>query len=139
MTAAAEVDPTDGWEWSVFDSLLLAKPFEALVDVRQVVCRHVVDEVSRDLIVANTAVEPTHEDCEMRDRGKCEGAPVWIEKCVHGRRDGKRLSRFVNHGFWLAATVRAPTMAAAVRHSAEERRNPRSEAEETAQSAARTS
>jgi hypothetical protein len=77
--AVTAIDPADGWKRNVFDSLPVAKPFEALVDVRQVVCRHIVDEVSRDLIVSNAAVEPTHENCEMRDRGKGEGAPIRVD------------------------------------------------------------
>lgn len=82
----------------MFDSLLVAKLFQAFVDMRQVVRRHVVDEVARNLVVANAAVEPAHENREVRDRGKGEGAPVRVEKCLH------REWRTANHGSYAMTT-----------------------------------
>lgn len=53
-----EVDPANGRERRVLNSLLFAELFEAFVNVREVVRRHVVYECPRDLVVANAAIEP---------------------------------------------------------------------------------
>src|ERR1700675_57448 len=65
---AVEVNPADRWLRSALDSLLVAQLHEQIVDVRQVVGRHVLDEDAVHFLVAEAAVEPGHKQHELRGK-----------------------------------------------------------------------
>jgi len=81
--AVTEIEPTDGRERRALNSLLVADFVEAVVNVRQVIRRHIVDEGARDFVISNATVQPPQENCEVRGGSKDKRAPVRIEKCAH--------------------------------------------------------
>lgn len=58
---AAQVDPADARRLLAVNSLLLAELQQEVVDVRQVVGGHVVDEEAQDFVVADAPIDPAHE------------------------------------------------------------------------------
>jgi len=78
--AITQVNPADGWQRRVLNSLPLAEFLKALVNVRQMVRCHVVNECGRDLVIADAPVEPTQENRKVRDRGEHKSKPIRTER-----------------------------------------------------------
>ena len=72
----AQIDPSNRRRLSALNSLLLAKPLERFVDVRQVVCRHVVHKCARDLVTSHSSIEPAKEQDELHQHYKAGCPPM---------------------------------------------------------------
>ena len=66
-----------------FNSLLLAKLDQQLVNVGQMVGGHVVNKSAIELVIANAAVEPAQEQGELDYAAEDQGQPIGIGKFSH--------------------------------------------------------
>ena len=75
----------DGRERIALDSLLVAKHFEELVNVREMVCGNVVNEGAGEFFAANVSIEPAQKKYQLHDGREAECPPGGIlEDDVHG-------------------------------------------------------
>ena len=67
MMRGVHVDPADVGALLAIDSLFGAQAFEELVDVREMIARHVFDKHARDFVVADAPINPAQEQDELHN------------------------------------------------------------------------
>jgi hypothetical protein len=89
---AVEIEETHEGRFVQFNSLRGGDFLQRVVNVRQVIRRHVAHEGARNFVIAHAAVQPVQKEDELR-HDRDERGQNAVPMCGHGRPPGSKGSR----------------------------------------------
>jgi hypothetical protein len=76
-----QIEETDRRRLIDFDAMVRGNASQGVIDMRQMIDGYIADEGAFDGGIAQTPVQPTQENTELREQRKDNDHPIWVHEC----------------------------------------------------------